>query len=1456
MKTKFPLGCSMSLILVCALCWSAPRASAIAYTTTTLTVKSGGSAVTTVSLGTAVTLTATVIAGSVPVTQGTVKFCNAHYTYCEDAHLLGTAQLTSAGTAVLKYRPGVGSHAYKAVFVGTTAAAGSASSASALTVTNSGGYPTLTTISAQGPVQGPFALTATVGTTGGVAPTGNVSFLDTSNGNALLGTGILTSNANGPVSSPVSGATAFGATDQFSIGDFNGDGIPDLADLGASGYPTIYLGNGDGTFTAAEIQPTGVPLASSIAAGDFNSDGMEDLVLGTANGVTVLLGNGDGTFTTQVNSALSNLGAVIGVADFDGDGKLDIAVYDAGVQNVGQVMGVGDGTFAGTSWYAIFPPNDGYNYANYDPQFAIGDFYGNGHADIAIGGCQAGSSGTHAWTECVITTYIYGYLPYETDLFYNSNISSFVTADFNGDGQTDLAMIVDNAYQFTLLSGWNSQPMNYVGQPLSAEVAGDFNGDGIPDLWMTSGSSPNLGSIVLQGNGDGTFTTETLQQFPAQPANTGNIVSADLNGDGIPDVVLGGEPTLLTMPESAIATPTGITFSEGTGTHQVAVRYPGDSSHSASESATVGLQSPGPITTLETTSLSFGSITVGQTSASQTAVLTNAGDAPLSITGIALTGPNASSFDFANNCGTGLPAGGQCEIHGHFAPIAPGALSATISITDNAGNSPQTIALSGTGVGMPTTVAFSATSLSFGSITVGETSASQQVVVTNTGSAALSIASIAVTGTNASSFVFANTCGTSLAVGASCTIHGHFAPTTDGALTASVTITDDAATSPQTIALSGTGVGMPVVTLSATSMTFAATSVGATSGSLFVTAANSGNAALSIASVAITGADASSFESTNSCGARLAVGASCYIYATFAPTASGALTAAITITDGASTSPQTVTLSGTGLAQTVKISATSLSFADTYVGFSTGSQSVTVTNTGSTALSIASVAIGGYNPSSFVFANNCGASLAAGASCTIHGHFAPTESGELQATIAITDSALTSPQYISLNGFGIPLPVGLSSTSLSFGAVNVGTSSGSQSVLVTNQGGNTITFTSIAVTGPNASSFVFSNNCGTSLGSGASCSISGHFTPTAIGALTAAITLTDNALESPQTITLSGIGATPQVSLSSASLAFGSIPENTPAEGQSVTLTNVGTGPLNIASIAITGTNASQFAFANDCGTSLASGSSCVIHGHFAPTTLGAASASITITDNAHNSPQSISLSGTGVAATSGVTLSATSLPVGSTPTNLVFGPVVVGSTGTYDTVIVTNTGSSTLSISSIAVTGANASEFSFGNTCGATLAVGATCVIQGDFAPSAVGSMTASVTITDSDATSPQTIALSGTGTAPSGAVTLSARSLSYSATTAGTASSSQSVTMTNSVTSALTITSITVAGSDPSSFVFGSTCGSTLTSGASCAIHGHFAPVTTGALTATITITDSATGSSQSIALKGTGQ
>ena len=551
---------------------------------------------------------------------------------------------------------------------------------------------------------------------------------------------------------------------------------------------------------------------------------------------------------------------------------------------------------------------------------------------------------------------------------------------------------------------------------------------------------------------------------------------------------------------------------------------PANPTNYTSATASVGITvNPAPVASLSTTSVAFSSMTTGTTSASQYITLTNTGDTALLISSISVTGANASSFVFANSCGTSLAAGANCSIHGHFAPIATGPLSAAITLVDNAGNSPQTIALSGTGMEPPVT--FSNTALTFASTIAGESSGSESVTMTNTGTAALAISSIAITGTNASQFVFANNCPTTLAVGANCTIHGHFAPTATGAMTAAITITDSAAGSPQTINLAGTGLKGPV-TLSSYSLAFGSTITGTWSASQTVIVTNTGTAALTIASIAVTGTNASQFDMANSCGTSLAVAATCTIHGHFQPTALGAMTAKVVITDSAATSPQTLALTGTGIPVPVTLSPTSVAFGSVTENTISGSQTVTMTNTGTAALTITSIAVTGTNASQFVFANTCGTSLAVGANCTIHGHFAPIAAGAMKADITVTDNASNSPQSIALSGTGVApkSPVTLSATSLSFGSIAVGTSTPSDYVTMTNTGSATLTITSIAVTGANASSFDFANSCGTTLAVGASCSIHGHFTPATTGALTAAVTITDSASSSPQSIALSGTG--------------------------------------------------------------------------------------------------------------------------------------------------------------------------------------------------------------------------------------------------------------------------------------------------------------------------------------------
>jgi hypothetical protein len=194
---------------------------------------------------------------------------------------------------------------------------------------------------------------------------------------------------------------------------------------------------------------------------------------------------------------------------------------------------------------------------------------------------------------------------------------------------------------------------------------------------------------------------------------------------------------------------------------------------------------------------------------------------------------------------------------------------------------------------------------------VGVSAASAKITVKNTGTAVLTIKGIALGGTNATSFSLGNGCGTTLGVSASCTLTVGFKPLAVGSLSAKIALTDGAADSPQTITLAGTGKAA-AVKLSATSYAFSKTTLNASASSAAFTVNNPGNAALAISSIALSGANSTSFSLTNGCGFALAPSASCTLIVGFNPKAKGALSAKIALTDNAADSPQSIALSGTG----------------------------------------------------------------------------------------------------------------------------------------------------------------------------------------------------------------------------------------------------------------------------------------------------------------------------------------------------------------------------------------------------------------------------------------------------------------------------------------------------------------------------------------------------------------
>ena len=325
-----------------------------------------------------------------------------------------------------------------------------------------------------------------------------------------------------------------------AVGDFNGDGKPDLAIANGDGTVTVLLGNGAGGFAAAPGSPFPAGSGpSAVAVGDFNGDGKPDLAIAdyTGNNVTVLLGDGTGRFTAAPNSPFpaGSQPNSVAVGDFNGDGKPDLAIANYNSNNVTVLLGNGAGGFtaapgspfpAGTQPYSV----------------AVGDFNGDGKPDLAIANVASGNvtvllgSGTGGFTAAPGSPFDVGPYP-----------ESVVVADFNADGKLDIAVAGVGLYQssglnVTVLLGDGAGGFRAVqsgpsatGDSPTALAAGDFNEDGLPDLAVIN---PETGTVaVLLGDGTGGFTAGPGSPFTAgtQPVS---LAAGDFNVDGKPDLVI------------------------------------------------------------------------------------------------------------------------------------------------------------------------------------------------------------------------------------------------------------------------------------------------------------------------------------------------------------------------------------------------------------------------------------------------------------------------------------------------------------------------------------------------------------------------------------------------------------------------------------------------------------------------------------------------------------------------------------------------------------------------------------------------------------------------------------------------------------------------------------------------------------------------------------------------------
>src|ERR1700730_106965 len=600
--------------------------------------------------------------------------------------------------------------------------------------------------------------------------------------------------------------------------------------------------------------------------------------------------------------------------------------------------------------------------------------------------------------------------------------------------------------------------------------------------------------------------------------------------------------------------------------------------------------------------------------------------------------------------------------------------------------------------------------------------------------------------------------GTTVLAGASCVVKLTFTPTVLGNQTATVTFTDDASPVTQVGNVTGTG-AFPQATPSTGTVAFGNQTNGTTSAPRTITLTNGGNGALTLGTVALGGANAGAFTiaggTTCTNGSTVNAGASCVVNVTFTPTGLTPFSATVTFTDDASPVTQVVNLTGTGVTSTVNFSPTTVAFNNQRLN-TTSVQSMSVlSNNGSATLTITNLAVGGTNAGDFALVapasgTDCrtAGTVAAGSTCVIAATFTPGALGSRSATVSVADSATGSPHTLALTGTGIAPAVTLSANNLPFANQIILTTSMARPVTLPNSGTDVLHITTVALGGTNPADFAIAatgTTCtnGSTVNAGASCVVNLTFTPATASPFTAILNFTDDASPATQTVNLSGTGVTPPTAtLSTNAVNFNNQRVGTTSAAQTVTITNSGGAVLNITGITITGSNGAEFAFATPAttcptaagGGQVAPNSSCTLSVTFDPTGVNARAASINVTVTDIANPSAIALSGNGIAPA--VTLAPTSVP---------FGNQQVSTTSTAQNGTLTNTGTDVLHVTAVAITGANASEFSIvaaGTSCETglptqvTLATTANCTWSVRFAPTATGLRTATLTFTDDNGT------------------------------------------------------------------------------------------------------------------------
>jgi hypothetical protein len=857
--------------------------------------------------------------------------------------------------------------------------------------------------------------------------------------------------------------------------------------------------------------------------------------------------------------------------------------------------------------------------------------------------------------------------------------------------------------------------------------------------------------------------------------------------------------------------------------------------------------------------LSFGSQDIAEgATAPQTSTVTNSGTEPVTLSAIT---PGGDSDQFSRLTGDGddctsttvLAVGEDCTVRAQFDPTTTGAKSATYTLDSNA---PDTV-VTATGTGTLKQLTADPDSLAFDPQDIDDTGATKTSTVKNSGTESITIAGVAVTGdttqfTRLTDETGDCSAGDVLAPNGTCAVRIAFDPTTVGGKSATVTVDSNAPD--ETVGLTGTGI-QTLLSVSPDSQGFGSKDIddGPTSPQES-TVTNVGTESVDLEGVTFGGTNPTHFDQVTGDGTdctaatTLAPNDTCKLRLRFDPSTTGAKSATATVESNAPDAA--VSLSGTGIQTQLTPDPATLAFGNRNIDEGpTGTMTSTVTNSGTESVTLVSLAVTGDGAHFTRLTDDdedctAGDVLAADDTCTVRAQFDPSTTGAKSATVTIDSNAPDAT--VGLTGTGRLAQLDHSPAALAFGDRDIDDAGDTKTSVVTNTGSETVTFTSISLTGDTTQFTRLTGVAGdcaanTALTPTQTCNVRVSFDPSTTGAKTGTVTIASDA--SDETIALTGEGIQTLLTRAPDTLSFGARDIDDGATAvQTSTVTNAGTEPVDLSGVTVTGDSGDFVQVtsqASDCTatTLLTAGQTCELRFRFDPASTGAKAATATVKSNAAD--VSAALSGTG-----------TQTLLARSPATLTFASKDIDDGATAaQTSTVTNTGTEPVTLVDVALTGDTGDFVRVHGTAGdceasTVLTAGATCDVRLQFDPASTGAKSVTATV-DSNAAD---VTVTATGSGIQTELSRSPATLGFgSRDLAAGESATQTATVTNSGTQPVTLTAVGVTG-DSGQFVRLTTLSSdceatdTLTAGQTCNLRFRFRPTTTGAKSATVTVSSNA--------------